>query len=91
MKAKFIKTEYVKDRFNPYKIKIYEYKGFEYQINFDLSNNYVGIFIDVKGEHIYQQDKIDKELADANKPKQPYDYKKSAEYGFKVFRDFCDK
>lgn len=94
LKSKFIKTIFNYDRFNPTRVKVYEYRGHQYFIYFDICWNYIGIYQDVKGEHLYQQQKIDDEL---NNPKticndeQHPTYTGSGEEGFDLFYKYCEE
>lgn len=85
MKAKYIKTIFVKDRFNPYKLNVYEYKGQQYTLKFDLMNNYLGCEIDVRGGHIYEQNLIDDRLN-----KQQHKSIEDSMIGFQKFWDYCN-
>lgn len=85
MRAKYIKTIFVKDKFNPYKIKIYEYRNQQYSLEFDLYNNYLGIEIDVVGGHKNKQSEIDNKL---DKPK--VKATEDAEIVFYKWFDYCN-
>lgn len=85
MKAKYIRTEYVKDRYKPIKYQVFEYRGKEYVIPYDKYGNYIGSYHSVKGEHSFNQINIDERL----------DYKpnaiEDAQKGFELFWEYCEK
>lgn len=93
MKARFIKrhNKYNWKRQNNGYLLEYEYKGRRYFIDFDNCNcitncSYYGI--DIKQAHKVFQNEIDDNIEkEQNKTEKEYDYKKSAEYGFKIFWD----
>jgi hypothetical protein len=41
-------------------------------------------------KHKTEQERIDREIEEANKPKKEYRYKDTAEYGFNLFWDFVE-
>lgn len=85
MKAKYIRTEYVRDIYNPCKYQVFEYRGKEYRVCYDIYGNYIGCYHDIKGEHIANQIEIDKVL----------DTKlvatEDAEKGFELFYKYCEE
>ena len=84
-KVKYIRTERVRDRYNPCKYQVFEYRGKEYRVCYDIHGNYVGCYHDIKGEHIANQNEIDERL-DGKQPKVTED----AEVGFNLFYDYCE-
>ncbi len=88
MKARYIKTIFVRDKFNPYKTKVYEYRGKTYTLDFDMTNNYLGIEISASGGHKYEQQRIDDEL---DNPRPTSIATSDAEEGFKLFWKYCEE
>ena len=82
MKAKY--TGKVRDR-NGYAVHLfYEYRGHEYMIT-DEHNGYSQTMAE---KHKDAQDRIDKEIEEANKPQQPLKYEDTADYAFDLFMDY---
>ena len=86
MKAKYIKTILVRDRFNPYKINFYEYRGQQYSLEFSLTGEYLGWEISVKGGHLNKQAEIDAKL---DKKTEKTTETEPAEIGFQKFYEYC--
>ena len=89
MKAKYVKTILVKDRFNPYKIKIYEYRGEQYTLEFDLTGRYLGYEISVRGGHLNEQAEIDAKLDKKDKKDKKIETE-PAEIVFERFYRYCN-
>ena len=84
-KATYLRTEYVKDKFKPYKIKYYSYRGKTYWLEFDLTGFYLGMHHSARGGHIYYQSQIDNQLD------KTYVSVEDAEIGFNLFYDYCEE
>lgn len=79
MKAKY--TGKVRDR-NGYAVHLfYEYRGHEYMIT-DEHNGYSQTTFE---KHRDAQDRIDKEIEEANKARKPLKYEDTADYAFDLF------
>lgn len=71
----------VRDR-NGYAVHLfYEYRGHEYMIT-DGHNGYSETLAE---QHKQEQERIDREIEETNKPKEPIHYKETADYGFDLF------
>lgn len=82
MKAKYLRTEYIK---YGGKYQVFEYRGKEYRVSYDKYGHYNGVYHDIKGEHIANQNEIDKVLDN----KQPV-VTEDAEEGFDLFYKYCE-
>lgn len=84
MKAKY--KGKVRDR-NGYAVHLfYEYRGHEYMVT-DEHNGYSQAMAE---KHMQEQERIDRQIEEENKPKKPYDYKSTAEYGFDLFWEYVN-
>jgi hypothetical protein len=83
MKAKYLRTEYIK---YGGKYQVFEYRGKEYRVFYDKYGHYNGFYHDIKGEHIANQNEIDKVLDN----KQPV-VTEDAEKGFELFYKYCEE
>lgn len=83
-KAEYIGKAY--DR-NGYAVHLfYKYRGREYMIT-DERNGYS---VPLSAKHKWEQERIDKEIADEAKPKKEYCYETSAQAGFDAFWEYCE-
>lgn len=84
-KAKFIGK--VKDK-NGYAVHMfYEYRGHEYMITDEHNGYSEPMFV----KHKNEQERIDKIIEEEQKPKKPYKYEDSGEYGFNLFWEYINK
>lgn len=83
-KAKFVSK--VRDR-NGYAVHLfYEYRGREYMVTDEHNGYSEPMWV----KHKNEQDRIDREIEEENKPKKEYRYEDTAEYGFNLFWDFVE-
>lgn len=64
----------------------YKYRGREYMIT-DTHNGYSETLAE---QHKREQERIDREIKEENKPQKEYKYEDTAEYGFKLFWDYVE-
>lgn len=83
MKAKKVFTMYGKHS----NIVTYEYRGMQYDVEY--ANDYTYCVTSPKVQHKDAQEKIDKMIEQANKPKE-HKYEDTAEYGLKMFWDLVN-
>lgn len=77
----------VRDR-NGYAVHLfYEYRGHEYMVT-DEHNGYSE---PMSVKHKNEQDRIDREIAEAAKPKKPVKYEETAQYGFDLFWEYVNQ
>lgn len=62
----------------------YEYRGKKYEVEYSNCWNY-GNGGNPAAQHREAQERIDREIEEANKPKKPVRYEGTAEYGFELF------
>lgn len=67
----------------------YEYRGMTYDVEY--SNNWSYCVTPAAVQHKDAQLKIDKAIEEMNKPKKPHRYEDTAEYGFNLFWEYCEK
>lgn len=75
-----------KDKYSDAVYLFYEYKGHEYMICDEHNGYSEPIWV----KHKNEQDKIDREIEEQNKPKKEYKYEDSAEYGFNLFWNYVE-
>ena len=87
MKEKARFTGKVYDR-NGYAVHLfYEYRGHEYMITDERSGYSEPLYV----KHKNEQDRIDKEIEDEQRPKKEYRYEDTAEYGFNLFWNYVEE
>jgi len=85
MKAKY--TGKVRDR-NGYAVHLfYEYRGHEYMI----TDEHNGCSETMAEQHRWEQERIDKLIEEQNKPREAFDYEKSAQCGFDLFWEYVNQ
>lgn len=83
-KAEFVGK--VRDR-NGYAVHLfYKYRGHEYMITDEHNGYSEPMFV----KHRNEQERIDREIEEEQKPKKEYKYEDSAEYGFNLFWDYVE-
>ncbi len=77
----------VRDR-NGYAVHLlYEYRGHEYIVT-DEHNGYSE---PMREKHRYEQERIDREIAEAEKPKKEWQYEGSAQEGLDIFWEYVTR
>lgn len=84
-KAKYIRKCY--DRFSDAVYLFYEYRGHEYMI----CDEHNGYSEPMWVKHKNEQERIDREIEDASRPKISVKYEDTAECGFDLFFDFVNQ
>lgn len=83
------KAEYIGRAFdrNGYAVHLfYRYRGHEYMV----TDEHNGYSVPMAAKHKWEQDRIDKEIADAEKPKREPKYEETAQAGFDAFMEYCE-
>ena len=76
----------VRDR-NGYAVHLfYEYRGHEYMVTDEHNGYSEPMYV----KHRNEQERIDKLIAEEQKPKEPPKYEDTAEYAFNLFWDWCE-
>ena len=76
----------VRDK-NGYAVHLfYEYRGHEYMVTDEHNGYSEPMWV----KHKTEQERIDREIEEANKPKKEYRYEDSAQYGFDLFWKFVE-
>ena len=76
----------VHDRFSRAVYLFYEYRGHEYMVT-DEHNGYSE---EMWVKHRHEQERIDREIEEAQKPVQEWKYEGSAQEGFDLFWDYVE-
>lgn len=77
----------VRDR-NGYAVHLfYEYRGHEYMVT-DEHNGYSE---PMSVKHKNEQERIDREIAEAARPQKPVKYEETAQYGFDLFWEYVNQ
>ena len=66
----------------------YEYRGRKYEVEYSNCCNYCCTPAWV--QHRNSQAEIDREIEEESKPKKPYRYEDTAQYGFDLFWDYVE-
>lgn len=83
-KAEYIGKAY--DR-NGYAVHLfYRYRGREYMVTDEHNGYSVPMYV----KHKWEQERIDKEIADEAKPEKTCSYEQSAQAGFDAFWEYCE-